>query len=325
MSPRVRVRLLVCLAAAAAAVGAASVALVAARGGEEPQGPAPPLELGVFPSDGPEAPALRAAEQAYDRGDRQAALARFERLLSHDPASIPAAVGAAVAAWPHGTIGRLERIVEEHPDSAVARLHLGLALYVTGDAGAARAEWREAKRRDPDSPSAVRAEDLLHPEMPPGRPFFVPGGGTQDAEIAKLSPRDQLGELERRAEAGGVRDWLLYGAVLQRLGRPVSAQAAYDRALALDPANLEAVTAAALVRFDKDDPSRAFARLGPVASSNPRSPVVHFHLGLMLLWLRQVGEARRQLEVARSAGAGTIWGREAGGLLDRLGIVRTSS
>lgn len=325
VSPRKRTRLLVALAAVAAAAGAASVALVSARGEQEPEGPAPPLELGVALSDGPDATALRAAEQAYDRGDHQAALARFERLLARDPASVPAAVGAAVAAWPHGTTGRLERIVEEHPRSGVARLHLGLALYVTGDAGAARAQWREAERRDPDSPSALRAEDLLHPEMPPGRPFFVPEGGRQDADVAKLPPAEQLAELERRAEDGAPRDWLLYGAVLQRLGRPVSAKAAYDRALALDPTSLEAVTAAAVVRFDKDDPSQAFARLGPVASTNPNSPVVRFHLGLMLLWLRQVREARRQLEAARSAGVATIWGREAGRLLDRLESVRTSS
>jgi predicted Zn-dependent protease len=112
--------------------------------------------------------------------------------------------------------------------------------------------------------------------------------------------------------------------VLQRLGRPLSAQAAFDRAVELDPSDLAAQTAAAVVRFDKDDPSQAFSRLGPLASANPRSAVVRFHLGLMLLWLQQVDEARRQLGTARENSPSSIWGMEAGRLLARLDEATTS-
>ena len=323
MSPRSRVRLLVAAAATAAAGMAAGVALMAA-GGDEPPGEPPPLELGVVLADGPEAAALQAAERLYETGDRAGARARFEAVLARDPSSIAAAVGAAVAAWPDGTIERLEELAAEHPSSGVVRLHLGLAFYVEGDEGGARGEWREAERRDPDSEAAIRAEDLLHPEMPPGRPFFVPSQGSLAAGLEGLSPSEQLAELEARAQAGGVPDWLLYGAVLQRLGRPVSARAAFDRAVELDPSDLAAQTAAAVVRFDKDDPSAAFSRLGPLASANPRSAVARFHLGLMLLWLQQVEEARRQLTTAQESGVASIWGREAGRLLARLDEATTS-
>lgn len=323
MSARTRVRLLVAAAALGAAGIAAGVALVS---GDDARtaAQAPPLELGVVLADGREATALRAAEQAYDRGDRARAGEQFEAILRGDPSSVPAAVGAALAAWPDRTVERLRELVADHQDSGVARLHLGLALFVQGDQEAARDEWREAERRDPDSPAAIRAEDLLHPEMPPGRPFFIPSAGTPAAGLENLGPREQLEELKHRAESGGVLDWILYGAVLQRVGRPVSAREAYDRAVALDPDDLQAQTAAAVARFDKDDPSQAFSRLGPLASANPGSPVVRFHLGLMLLWLGEVDEARRQLTGAREAGPTTVYGREAGRLLSRLQDVRTS-
>lgn len=323
MSARTRVRLLVAAAALGAAGIAAGVALVS---GDDARtaAQAPPLELGVVLADAREATALRAAEQAYDRGDRARAGEQFEAILRRDPSSVPAAVGAALSAWPDGTVERLRELVADHPDSGVARLHLGLALFVQGDQEAARDEWREAERRDPDSPAAIRAEDLLHPEMPPGRPFFIPSAGTPAAGLEGLGPREQLEELKHRAESGGVLDWIVYGAVLQRLGRPVSAREAYDRAVVLDPDDLQAQTAAAVARFDKDDPSQAFSRLGRLASANPGSAVVRFHLGLMLLWLGEVDEARRQLTGAREAGPTTVYGREAGRLLSRLQDVRTS-
>src|SRR5207342_1015531 len=105
---------------------------------------------------------------------------------------------------------------------------------------------RLAKSHEPDSPSALRAEDLAHPEMPPGRPFFVLDGMPDQAGLDALAPGEQLAELRRRAERGGVADWLLYGSVLQRLGRAVSARDAFDRAHAVDPDSLEAKTAAAV-------------------------------------------------------------------------------
>jgi tetratricopeptide (TPR) repeat protein len=269
----------------------------------------------------PQARALRAAEASYDRGDRAAARRRFEAVLRSDPDSIEAAVGAAISTWPNGTVDELRALVERHPDSGVARLHLGLALLATGDQEGAEAQWRETERRDPDSPAALTAEDLLHPAMPPGRPFFLP---TRSApQLDRLTPARQLRALAARTKEGGVADWILYGTALQRAGRPISARAAFDRALALAPDSVEAEAAAAVARFDKDDPSQAFSRLGPLASSHPRSPVVRFHLGLLLLWLRNVEPARRQLRLAREAGAGTPQGEAAASLLRRLRPVRS--
>jgi tetratricopeptide (TPR) repeat protein len=195
------------------------------------------------------------------------------------------------------------------------RLHLGLALYAQGETAAAEEEWRQAEERDPDTPSAVRADDLLHPDMAPGRPFFFPSANAEPG-LEGLPPAEQLAELESRAERGGAAEAIAYAVALQRVGRPVSAQAAFDEALAREPESLDAQVAAAVARFDKDAPEQAFSRLGPLARDHPRAGVVRFHLGLLLLWIRAVDEARRQLGLA-AEGDG-FYAREAEELLARV-------
>jgi tetratricopeptide (TPR) repeat protein len=309
---------LVVVAAALAAAGAASAIAIVYRGGSEAPTQPPPLDLGIAVAGTTEARQLLAAEQAYDGGDAAGAERRFAAILASDPRSVEAAVGDAIAAWPRGTVAKLRALVGAHPRSALARLHLGFALYSDGDLPGAQAEWQRAEMVDPDTPAALRAEDLLHPQMPPGRPFFVPSGG-RPTGIDRLGPQAQLDELERRAERGGVAEWLYYGSVLQRLGRPLSAQAAFARAAAIDPSSVAARTADALGRFTKNSPAQAFSRLGPLAKENPHAAVVRFHLGLALLWLRDVDEARRQLEAAARDGKRSIYGREAKRLLARIG------
>ena len=317
VSPRARTRVLVAAAAAVSAAVVVGITVLQTEdgGAGEPGAtlPAPPLELGLLAREDPETRALREAESLLDDGERSSARQRFEEILADDPGSVEAAVGQAIAAWPDGTVERLSRLVDENPESGVARLHLGLALLASGDAEAAASQWRETTRRDPDSPAALRAEDLLHPEMAPGRPPFVAPFPELPA-LQGLPPDRQLLELERRAEAGGAADWLLLGSAYQRAGRPVSASHAFVRAAELEPENLAARVAAAVGRFDKDDPSETFSRLGPLARDYPRAGVVRYHLGLGLSWLGSLEEAKRQLRQARSG----FYGREAERLLSRL-------
>jgi len=323
VSSRTRARVLVGLAAAVSAALVVGVTVLQAEdgGSSEPSArPAerrpPPLELGLLVRDDEEARALRDAEELLDEGEREEARVRFAELANQNPDSVEAAVGAAIAAWPDGTLERLEALVTENPDSGVARLHLGLALLASGEADAAEREWREARRRDPDTPAALRAEDLLNPQFAPGHPpfvapFEVPPG------LEGLGPAEQLAELERQARSGGVEANLAYGMALQRVGRPVSVQKAFAAAAAVDPESLPARVAAALGRFDKDDPSVTFSRLGPLAREDENG-VVRYHLGLALSWMAQVEEAIRQLRLAGDADPKGFYGREAERLLERL-------
>jgi tetratricopeptide (TPR) repeat protein len=303
--------------AATAAVVTVGVTMLGSSGEEqreaasvEPRAGAPPILLDLGVRTGPEAQALRRAAGLHARGKRAEAARVFERLNSLD-----ADVGAAMAAWPAGTVDRLEALARSYPSSALVQLHLGFARFWSRQDAAAVTAWRAAERIEPDSASAVRADDVLHPDSPPGLPVFVPSFGPP-RELARLGPVQQLDALWRGSRT--VRGKLLYGVALQRLGKPLSARRQFDEAAALAPSNAEAQVAAAVARFDKDDPSRAFSRLGPLARRFPGASTVRFHLGLLLLWIGRVDEAKAQLFRARALEPRTPIGREANRFLERL-------
>jgi tetratricopeptide (TPR) repeat protein len=316
VSPRTRIRLVVGGLALVAAAVVAGVALIG-RGDSSPDRKPPVLELSVLLGDDSEAQALRAAERAYDSGQTEQARTQFAALLRDHPDSVEAAVGAAVAAWPDGTLERLRELEATHPGSALVHLHLGLVLYAEGKQDEATAEWQQAVEVEPDSQSGVRAGDLLHPDMAPGLPSFFTAIEPPE-ELAGKTAQEQLDILEAAARKGGADEWILYGTALQRVGKPLSARAAFDHALELAPDRLDAQVAAAVGRFDKDDPSAAFSRLGPLARGNPDSALVRFHLGVLLLWIRDLQDARTQLERAAATMPESLYSREAKSLLSRL-------
>jgi tetratricopeptide (TPR) repeat protein len=201
------------------------------------------------------------------------------------PAHLTSEVRAALSAWPSGTVRRLRILAGQHPSSGLVELELGLALTLSGQPRQAQAALRAAKRVDPDSPSAVEADDVLHPNTPRGEPPFVP---------SFTRPRT------------AVQRELTLGAQLQAAFRRVSAERAFEAAVGLAPNDPEALTAAAVGLYDKDHPERAFSRLGPLSRRFPRSQTVRFHLGLLLIYLRQLPQARRELQLAVADGPGTL-------------------
>ena len=310
MSARRRVVLLVAVAAAAA-VALVAVAVVSSDGGSattagtpEPRPGRPPLSLALGFRQDEEARDLSRASELYGRGRLEAARELFAR---HD--SLEAKVGAAFAAWPEGTFDRMEQLAKLYPEAAVVRLHLGLAR-LWAKRGDPTEAWRAAIEAEPDTPYAVLAGNVLHPKLPRGLPAFIPSFAAPPA-ITKLAPDRQLEALRRRAEAGGVREQLLYGVGLQRVGRPVSARGAFDEAAREAPGDVEAQVAGAVGRFDKDDPAAAFGRLGPLTRRFPREPTVRFHLGVLLLWTGRVEPAERQFRIASRLKADSPLAREA--------------
>jgi len=317
MSPRTRVGLIVaCAAAAAAGVTIAATALtttdVPGQPIAQPRSGVPPLVLDLGLRTDPEAKALRRAAVLYQRRRLQQAARIFDR---YD--SVEARVGSALSTWPDG-FARLEAIAGEQPESGAAQLALGLGQFWRGEAGDAEGSWRRATRVEPDSLYAVRAGDLLHPELPvPGLPSFVPSFSSPQT-LRRMSPPEQYAFLRRRAERGGTRDRLLFGAALQRLGRPLSARREFERAAASRPNDPEALTAIAVGLFDKDRPARAFSRLGPLSRRFPNAATVRFHLGLLLVWMGSVDAARRQFELAREAEPRSLLAKQSDEFLRRL-------
>lgn len=320
MSARARTALLVAVLAVVAAAVVAGVAAVTADDADsspvaaqepQPRKGSPPLELALGIRDDAEAADLRRAAAAYGAGRRQQAAAIFAR---HD--SLEAKLGAAFAAWP-ASEDRIEQLGALYPRSALVQLHVGLARFWAGVGGALTA-WREARDVEPDTPYAIRADDLLHPQFAPGLPGFIlsrgyrVGDGTAAEQLATLAADRTL------------RGRLLHGIALQSLGRPVSARRAFAEAAALAPNDVDALVADAVGRYDKANPSAAFSRLGPLTRRFPKAATVRFHLGLLLLWQRDVKEATRQLELARKAEPGSRIAAEAARFLDAVRNAGTS-
>lgn len=210
------------------------------------------------------------------------------------PPEIARGVREALQAWPAGTVRRLRILAARYPHSALVRLELGIALALAGSRADASRAWHQARRVQPDSPSAVRATDLLHPNTPPGLPPFVPSF--------------------TRARTSAQRH-LLRGVVFQQALRPVSAEREFAAAARAAPDDPEALTAAAVGRYDKERPAAAFSRLGPLARRFPHAQTVRFHLGLLLIYFGDIAQAKRQLALARAEGPRTPLGKRAQTLL----------
>ncbi|MEO5577014.1 MAG: hypothetical protein ABIR67_00175 [Gaiellaceae bacterium] len=321
MSPRARTSLAVAALAALAAgvvVGAAvwsaetvgSTATADAK--PKPRQGHPPLELSFGIRDDAEARGLRQAAELYRAGKPDEAAGMFGL---YD--SLEAKLGAAFAAWP-ATLDRIEQLGALYPRSSLVQLHVGLARFWAGTGGAVTA-WREARDIEPDTPYAVRAGDLLHLDgFAPGLPGFVV---SFDYQLEGETPAEQL---EALAADRTLRGRLLHGIALQGLGRPVSARRAFAAALELAPNNVDALVADAVGRYDKGNPSAAFSRLGPLSRRFPQAATVRFHLGLLLLWQKDVKEATRQLELARAAEPKSKIAAEAKRFLDAVRNAGTS-
>jgi tetratricopeptide (TPR) repeat protein len=258
---------------------------------------------------------LRGAD-LYAKGDTSGA---GELFAKHD--SLEARVGAALASWPDGSLDRLEQLAKLYPEQAVVLVHLGLAR-LWANAGDPVEAWRAAIAAEPDTPYAVVAGNLVHPDLPRGLPAFIPSFSAPPA-VTKLPPGRQLEALRRRAASGELRDLLLYGVGLQRVGRPVSAGRVLERAAGRYPDEVEALVAAAVGRFDKDEPEVAFGRLGPLSRSYPKEPTVRFHLGVLLLWTGRVQAAERQFRLAAKTKPGSPLANEAQRYLETIRKARS--
>jgi hypothetical protein len=318
VSAQRRVALLVGVVAVAA-VAVVAVAVVSSDGGSanvQTTSPGlregrPPLSFALGFRRDAEARDLARGQSLYTRGDLKAAAALFAR---HD--SLDARVGSALASWPAGSRDRLEQLAKLYPDAAVVQLHLGLARLWANQGDPVEA-WRAALEAEPDTPYAIVAGNLLHPDLPRGLPAFIPSFSAPTA-ITRLPPARQLEALGAAAARGGLREQLLYGVGLQRVGRPVSAARVFDRTSRRYPDEVEAQVAGAVGQFDKDAPERAFARLGPLSSAYGDEPTVRFHLGVLLLWTGRIKPAERQFRLAAQARPGSPLAHEADRYLETI-------
>jgi tetratricopeptide (TPR) repeat protein len=322
-----RVALLVASAAATAAVLVVGVTVFQTRGEHTTvpgavtkarSGP-PPLQLEFSLAESPEPRALARAEALLDK-DRQAeqAAAIFRRYHS-----LEARLGALFAGWQGPeSLPAVKSLVAAHPHEPAALLNLGWANYQAGRNADAVAAWRRAASEFPDSPYGVDAEDALHPSTIPGLPIVITGL-TPPGSIGSLPPVQQLAALKRAAAKNDPRAKIEYGAALWGLKRPLSAERQFAAAEELAPHDPLARTLAAVGRFSKASPVRAFGQLGPLTGVFPHSAAVQFHLGVLLLWVGERAKAARHLSAAVTDGPHSPYAKPARALLTSLGHTRS--
>jgi len=316
-----RVVVIVALAALIAAAAVVGATLLQTRGEHttvpgaviKPRAGQPPLALNFGIETSAEARALTRAQALYNGGHVAQAAAIFARHRS-----LESQIGSAFAAWNKNGLATMQSLAAAHPASSVALLHLGIADYWAGQNADAVAEWENAARVGADSPYGVKAEDLLHPTLKiPGLPYIVLDFQPPSA-IGNLPPAERLAALTRAATRPNARAKLLYGSALWNLERPVSAERQFEAAAKLAPHDPLARTAAAVGAFTKANPVKAFSRLGPLTGVFPRSAVVRFHLGLLLLWSGERRKAIAQLRLAAADAPHSSYAQDARTLLSRL-------
>jgi predicted Zn-dependent protease len=322
-----RIVLIVALSAVAAAGAVVGATLLQTRGERttvpgavtRPRPGRPPLELEFGVRSDPEARALAQAQALFDK-DRQAAQAAVIFRRYH---SVEAQLGLAFTSWRGASsLGTVKKLVAAHPDDPAALLNLGWADYQAGRNAEAAAAWRQTATRFPDSPYGVDAQDALH-GGPAGLPPIVTGLALPKA-LANLPAATQVAALRRAAARPDVRAKLLYGTTLWNILRmPLSAEQAFAAAAKLAPDDVVARTAAAVARFSKANPTRAFARLGPLTAVFPHSAVVELHLGVLLLYIGDNAKAAKHLQAAVSDAPHSPYAKDARTLLASLARTRS--
>jgi tetratricopeptide (TPR) repeat protein len=307
------------LAAAGAVVGAT---LLQTRGERTtvpgavgpPQPGYPPIELELGLRSDAEARALVRAQGLLDATHPRPAQAASIFRRYH---SLEARLGLAFATWSGpASLPAVQALASAHPNDPAVLLNLGWAYYWAGRNADAVAAWEKTASTYPDSPYGVDAEDPLHPGTPTGLPPIVSG-------LALPKSPGQVAALRRAAQKGDAQAKLRYGIVLWDLKRPVSAERELAAAAQLFPHDSLVRTAAAVGLFWKDDPTRAFAQLGPLTAVFPHSAVVEFHLGVLLLYIGEQKKASTQFKAAIADGPQTLYANYARTLLASLGQTRS--
>ena len=325
-SPTRRLLVVVALAAALAAAAVVGVTLLQTRGQTTTvpgavthARPGPPLlqvEFGV--RNTPETRALARAANLLDKHHVARAAAIFRRYHSFE-----AQLGLAFAAWRGpSSLGAVQKIAAEHANDPTALLNLGWADYQAGRNADAAAAWRRTATRFADSAYGVDAQWALH-GGPPGLPPIVTAAAVPRS-IASLPAAAELAALKRAAEGTDAGAKLLYGATLWNyLHMPISAERQFAAAARLAPHDAGIRAAAAVGLFSKANPTRAFAKLGPLTAVFPHSAAIEFHLGGLLLYISEFGKAQKHLRAAIADGPHSPYAKAARTLLAILAHTRS--
>lgn len=208
------------------------------------------------------------------------------------PSPNVAAVRSALTHSPKTAAELLDMLAQQAPNDAVVQFNLGTALFCAGFVTDAEQAFQAAKKAGYDTYYEIQADAILHPQFfQQGYPIFE-----------QQHPNPLLAQ----------------GVLLQRRGKQHSAETLYARAARLEPGNDEAQVAAAVGRFDEDNLSASFSRLGPLVVRFPKSQSVRYHLGLLLAWTGQRTQAIKEFRLALALAPTSPLGKQSATFLKGL-------
>lgn len=205
-------------------------------------------------------------------GRSEEGVAELRRALELRPGYPEAWYNLGVLLRERGELGEavdaFRRALEIDPDAPAVHAALAVAYGRLGRAGEAAAALAEADRLDPVRSAAARAGLAL------GLALDLAREGRLDEAERELAA---LVETYPSAEA-----WYNLGLVRARRGRPAEAEAAYERALALDPDHAPALNNLAIALAAAGDLAAARRHLGRATAADPAYAEAWLNLGVVL-------------------------------------------
>jgi predicted Zn-dependent protease len=259
---------------------------------------------------------LLLAEAARATGRHRIALERYEAVLAHEPALLPALQGAfaaALAGGDHATAGSMiERIRLAAPDAALADFAAGELALARGEAAAAVAAFRAAHARAPSTGSALRLAEALrgNADIAAAQSLLFDWLATREGDTAARAALASL-ELEAGNLPEAQRQFDILNAlvpddpvVLNNLAwiydkreDPRALEFA-ERALERAPDSVEAIDTLGWILVRKGDPARGLGLLERAHAARPDDPVIARHFAHALAASGDHTRARRILERA---------------------------
>lgn len=170
--------------------------------------------------------------------------------------------------------------LDKKPDFADAYSNRGLAKFRNGDPEGALADYDRAIAADPDFGAAYL--------------------NRSEARLETGNSQGSLADLQRIEQE--YRDSSFYqvrlGDTYMRLNQPAPAQAAYDRAIQLDPRNVEALTNRGALYFGQKAYEQAEADVRQALQLNPRQDAALNNLSLLLARSGKPAEAMTYVDRA---------------------------
>jgi len=224
---------------------------------------APPASSAIDPKDGIVwLRELDAARRNADAGDGTAAVTAIEKLLAKNPDNVQAlytliGVRASGKQWPEA-VAAARRAVALQPQSALARMHLANSL-----AG-------ESAQRPAAKPEALKTFD----EAIALSPRFVEPYLDATSYLLGTKSYDQARAMLERARTAGIADPTVetaLGGLEQARGSKTAAQAAYERALALDASEARALEGLGKIAFENKDVAKAISYYERALEASPQA------------------------------------------------------